>query len=254
MIIERLVEAISRGTADYLDIRYQVEDSSGFGYRKGQPDGASVTSVAGGVVRACIRGGWGAIAFDSLDRLDQAVADAYTSAALVGTGTTQIHEQVPIVSESRATFLRDFRGISIDDKIDLIRRYDDLILRLDDQIESSGVGYQDFFTTVYTANSFGTAVVQEIPQAVLSWHTVARDGSLVQRTHDSLATASDYDMLTKLEHKLVERSRRAVDLFGYVAPDDHLKGRTKAIHAARDQKRAQARERRKHYSQNKHAA
>ena len=33
---------------------------------------------------------------------------------------------------------------------------------------------------------------------------------------------------------------------GYVTPNDHLNGRTKAIHAARDQKLAQARECRKH--------
>jgi hypothetical protein len=37
-------------------------------------------------------------------------------------------------------------------------------------------------------------------------------------------------------------------------PDDHVNGRTKAIHAARDQKLGQARERRKHHSQNRHAA
>ena len=37
-------------------------------------------------------------------------------------------------------------------------------------------------------------------------------------------------------------------------PDDHLNSRTKAMHAARDQKLTQARERREQQAQNRHAA
>jgi transposase InsO family protein len=69
-------------------------------------------------------------------------------------------------------------------------------------------------------------------------------------------TPLDLDDAQRIIQKYVDfyNSERLHAVIGYVTPDDHLHGRTKAIHAARDQKRAQARERRKHYSQNKHAA
>jgi TldD protein len=148
------------------------------------------------------------MAFDSLDRLEQAVLDACRCADLVGTGRTQLCELAPVVSESRADLKNDWRGVSVEDKLDLIRRYDRLILKQDDQIESSGVGYIDQFATVYFANSLGSYIVQETPQLALHWHAVARDGALVQRTHDSVASVDDFAALADVEHVIAETAHR----------------------------------------------
>ena len=69
-------------------------------------------------------------------------------------------------------------------------------------------------------------------------------------------TPLDLDDAKRIIQKYVDfyNSERLHAAIGYVTPDDHLNGRTKAIHAARDQKLAQARERRKQQSQNMHAA
>ena len=87
-------------------------------------------------------------------------------------------------------------------------------------------------------------------------HPPARDRSSLDFIAPLLTLTLDLDDAKRIIQKYVNfyNSERLHAAIGYVAPDDHLNGRTKAIHAARDQKRAQARERRKHYSQNKHAA
>jgi hypothetical protein len=66
----------------------------------------------------------------------------------------------------------------------------------------------------------------------------------------------DLDDAKRIIQKYVDfyNSERLHAAIGYVTPNDHLNSRTKAIHAARDQKLAQARECRKQQAQNRHAA
>ena len=210
---DRLFEALKHHTADYAEIRFETEDATGMGYRGRELDHISSRKVSGGIVRACTRGGWGIATFDSLNDLDDQVREACDCARLVGHETTQLAENIPVVSEENPAQLKlDFRGIGIDEKQKLLSSYNEILLGFDPAIETTHVGYGDRYRTVYFASSRGTYYMEERPQVTLHFSAVARDGSLVQKANESFSAAVTYGCVLNLEEQVETVARRAVEL------------------------------------------
>ena len=209
---DRLAEALKRTSADYAEIRLETLESTHLAYRGREIESAGSSVFSGGVVRACKKGGWGMVAFDALDHLDEHVDEACRCAALVGTETTQLAEVDPVEEERTARMARDPRTVSLSEKLQLIEKYNKIILESDPSVESSVVSYGDSFRTVYFASTRGHYFMEERPKVYCAFHVTARDGSLVQRTHDSVASALTYDVVVGLDDKVREAADRAVAL------------------------------------------
>jgi len=209
---DRLLEALKASTADYADIRFETEDATAIAYRGPEVENVSSARTQGGIVRACTKGGWGVVTFDSPDDLASRVREACECAAFVGRDVTRLAEVEPVDIDAPAKLERDFRGVSLDDKLELIGKYNDLILKTDPHIESSHVSYQDSFRTVHFASTRGACFREERPRVVLSAGAVARDGALVQRSGESVSSSVTYDCVLGLEEKIEEAARRAAAL------------------------------------------
>jgi len=209
----RLKEALSKSTADYCEIRFETEDQTGIAYRGPEIETVGSSKFAGGIVRACTKGGWGMAVFDSADDLEHQVAEACVCAKLVGRETTQLAEvENPPDMEIKAELEHDFRGVSMDEKLKLISAYNDIILKADPSIESSQVSYNDAFRTVHFASTRGAYFYEERPIVRLIYSAIARDGALIQRSFDSIASAKTYDVVLNQEENVKKITQRAVDL------------------------------------------
>jgi len=206
---DRLSEALKRSTADYAEIRVETEERTWLTYRGREMDASGASAFSGGIVRACTRGGWGVVAFDSLEDLEAHVEEACRCAALVGREKTELAEVAPVDAARPAALERDFRGVSLDDKLRLISGYNDILLGAGPSIESSRVIYSDAFRTVHFASSRGTYFMEERPRVTCVLAATARDGALVQRAHDSVGSATTYDVVVGLEAKAREVGERA---------------------------------------------
>lgn len=210
---DRLSGALAKSTADYTDIRFENQDSTSLGYRGKEVEHVSTDKFIGGIVRACTKGGWGIAVFDSLDDLERKVEEACSYAALVGKETTQLADaDSPTDAVVRAELTHDFRGVSIDEKLSVITRYNDIITGFDPSIESSSVSYSDTFRTVYFASSRGAYYMEERPRVVLRVCATARDGSLVQSAGEGEASTTTYDVVLGKEELAEKIAKRAVDL------------------------------------------
>ncbi|MBW1895899.1 MAG: TldD/PmbA family protein [Deltaproteobacteria bacterium] len=208
----RLIDALRKNSADYAEIRVEIEESTQLAYRGQEMEAAGSSAFSGGIARACANGGWGMVAFDALHNLEEHVKEACRCANLVGTEKTELAMVEPGEDERPAELERDPRGVSLDEKLQLIRQYNDIILGADPSIESSVVSYGDSFRTVYFANTNGRYYMEERPRVYCAFHVTARDGSLVQQTHDSVASVVTYDVVVDLEEKVQETAKRAVAL------------------------------------------
>jgi TldD protein len=208
----RLLEALKKNSADYAEIRVETEENTHLAYRGQEVDSAVSTTFSGGMARACVKGGWGMVAFDSLDNLGEHVEEACRCAALVGKEKTDLAEVEPHEEEHPAKLARDPRGIGLDEKLRLIQRYNKIILGAHLSVESSMVSYGDSFRTVYFASTRGHYCMEERPRIYCAFQVTARNGSLVQRTHDSVASAVTYDAVVGLEEKVRQTADRAVAL------------------------------------------
>jgi len=209
---DRLVEALKKSDADYTEIRIETEEGSRIAFRGKDLDSAGTSSYCGGIVRACTKGGWGLVAFDSLDDLDYPVQEACRCAALVGKESTELAEVDSVNDERTAVFANDFRNVSISDKLALIQKYNDIVLHANPSVESTGVSYTDRLRTVYFASSRGSYFMEERPRVTCVLQATARDGSLIQRAHKSVGSATTYDVVLGLEAEAKRVGDRAAAL------------------------------------------
>lgn len=209
---DRLHEALKKSTADYAEIRFEEVEGNSLAFRAKEVERANTSSFCGGVVRACHNGGWGLAVFDSIEGLEEQVKEACRCAELVGKEKTELAE-VDVVDEvRRAPLEHDFRGVPLDEKLNLISGYNDIILGAGAQIESSNVSYNDAFRTVHFANTRGTYFMEERPKVMCVYGATARDGSLVQRAHDSSCSPTTYDVVLGIEDKVKDVAERALGL------------------------------------------
>lgn len=210
---DRLTQALKKAKADYVEIRYAQDDGTGVSFRGEEVENASTRKQTGGIVRAAVRGGWATATFDTLDALDEQVAEACGAAAMVGGESTVLAETGAVAAgEFQAKLERDFRGVSLDEKLKLIQRYNDLLLRHHDAIESSMVYYVDRFRRQWFASSRGGYYMEERPQAMLTLVAVARDGTMVQRAHDGWTSATSYAVVEDRDADAAAVAQRAADL------------------------------------------
>ena len=88
---------------------------------------------------------------------------------------------------------RDFRGMALDEKIKLIEKYNDIVMKANRAIETSHVFYQEIFRTVYFASSQGAYFMEERPRINLSVNATARKGPLVQSGFNGISSAVSYE-------------------------------------------------------------
>ena len=216
---DRLFEALKECRGDYAEIRLEFEESTSLSYRGREIEDASRGSFCGGIARACSNDGWGVVTFDSLEGLGNHVVEACRCAALVGSGQTQLADVEPVQREALADLERDFRGISLTDKLSLIRQYNDILLGAAPEIETTTTSYSDCFRTVYFASTRGAYFMDERPRVILRLRATARDGALVQNAYDTVSSAVSYDAVVGREKVAQEVGERAAALLRAPKPE-----------------------------------
>lgn len=209
---DRLTDALKASTADYAEIRFEVNDRNHAGFRGRELDSVQSSKVSGGIVRACKNGGWGQVVFDSAEGLRGRVEEACRAAALVGREKTHLAETPAVDAELPAGFKNDFRGVSLDKKIKLVSAYNDIVMGADPAIESSYVVYSDRFRKVWFANTRGSYFMEERPRVIAYIVAVARRNGLVQEAADGISSIDDFDVVLGKEETARAVARRAVDL------------------------------------------
>jgi len=209
---DRLLQAVGKNSVDYLDVRYEISDLTRIHYQRDELEGMSSNRSTGGIVRACHKGGWGQMTFDSLSDLTRAVEEACQCSRMVGHKRTKLAKVDEIVdAEIAATMKRDPRGVPLAEKAKLLADYNAIIIGAD-HIESSDVSYMDQFRTVYFASSRGAYFREDRPTCAMSLVATARDGSLVQRASEGKRSKDDFDALKGQEHLAARAAKRAGDL------------------------------------------
>ncbi len=213
---ELIKQAIEKSTADYTEVRIEREVRSQVLFRKEKLENLERSSEFGGIVRCLKNGGWGIAVFNDISELPTKVEEATRFASLVGTHTddeVKLASVDPVQDEVHAEVLRDFRGVSLDEKKKLAETYNRIILSHDKRIVSSTVRYTDSFRVVTFANSQGSYIVQEIPDITLMLVAVASDSPQnIQQGFESIGVAAGFEEAIAHEDDARAAAQRAVDL------------------------------------------
>jgi len=206
-----LKKALGLGTVDYLEIRLEERAVTSVNYVGRELENIGVNNAFGGNVRALHKGGWGFSSFNSLEQLEQKVAQACQAARQVGKGKSQLAKVKPVQDHIKVDLKDDPRKISLAEKKELTERYNKLIMN-SPGIISSSTRYEDVFKKQTYANSEGSYITQERIYCGAAFSAVAKEGANVQRAHSSSGDTRGYGTALNLEHKAEQAVRDARDL------------------------------------------
>ena len=207
---QAIKRALKSVKADYVEIRLQEGYATGINYVGKELETISEGNVIGGSVRALVNGGWGFAAFNDIENLTDYVHSAVEQARLLGGGDASLVPVPPSTDHVRPQVELDPKDVSLNDKHDLCKKYNDIILSHKD-IQTTNVRYADGHGTTYFGNSEGSLIVQETIFCGAMVLAMAKDGMNVQRAWESVGDLRGYRNVLGLEEKCEEVARKAIE-------------------------------------------
>ncbi|MGA2158076.1 MAG: TldD/PmbA family protein [Dehalococcoidia bacterium] len=219
-----LFSAIAGQKADYIEIRLDESRSSRLTFRGERLEEAGRSASTGGNVRALVRGGWGFVTFNSLEKLADKVALAVEQAVHVGKEDSKFSPVPPATDIVAAEFKKNPLDIALSAKKDILDQYNRLMLGTP-EVQTTSIGYSDAQKKVTLATSEGTYIEQSRIDVSLRLTAIASRNGDVQQVGLSIGSKGDFAVVENLQDEAKDIARRAVALLS--AP--HVKGGTYTV-------------------------
>ena len=210
-VAKDLASKLREHKADYIEAHLEDSLSSYISYRGRVLESIGKSASTGGNIRALVRGGWGFVSFNSLDRLDERIELAIQQAEIAGKGESRLAEVPPVVDKVSAPIKSNPENIPLAEKKELLDGYHALIWKTP-KLKTSTIGYGDIYKKILYVNSEGSFIQQERADFNLGLSAIASDGNDVQQANMSLGSLGDFSALQKLDEKVTEMSQRALAL------------------------------------------
>jgi len=207
----RLVEALKKYNADYVEAHLEESQSSHITYRGRELESVGRATAIGGNVRALVKGGWGFVSFNNLDALESNVELAVKQARLVGNQESQLARVEPAVEVVPAEINKNPVAIPLSKKKQLLDEYNDVIWHTPG-IQTSVIGYGDNHKKVIFANSLGSYIGQEKMGVTLRLTAVAAKDGEVQQVGLSVGSSGDFTQINGLHQQIERTAKHAVEL------------------------------------------
>ncbi|MEK6879267.1 MAG: DNA gyrase modulator, partial [Nanoarchaeota archaeon] len=160
---DQIADAIKTIKADYAEIRAEEFINTRIVYRGADPDLISEPYSLGFFVRVLINGSWGITKFNDLKNLKEKIAEAVSFAKLKGKGDVNLSDTPQVTADISYSLIKDFREISLDKKVELVKKYNQLLLKADKNVKSTNTIYADTYHIKFLVNSRGSKILQIRP-------------------------------------------------------------------------------------------
>jgi TldD protein len=210
-IKDRLNEAISALSVDYLDIRVENRQETIIHYKGKELQELNESRSYGGVVRALDKGSWGVVSFSDIDQLEKSLFLAVREAKISKTGETNF-AKAPVITDSvKANLKTDPRVVTLQEKAELMKRYNELLMDHEHQ-PSSEVYYRDAAVEKFFINSEGTYIEQERVDCGMSIGAIARKNGMIQTAYDSIGGTDGWENVLGAEELIEHLKEKAIAL------------------------------------------
>ncbi|MCK4806339.1 MAG: TldD/PmbA family protein [Candidatus Aegiribacteria sp.] len=223
-MLDKLRSMISGVEADFIDIRYEIKTETHISFTGREIRSVGSNRTDGYVIRVGKNGGFSSATVTREEDIPRAMQLAVEGAETIVTtgGKKTVLAEVPVVRENIKLVLDgDPREIGIDDKIELTRKYNDLMLE-QPLIETTSLNYREVGRDKHYVNSEGTAVSEEILTTNIFGEVIAKRSSLVQNIRTAIGGADGYNRLLNREDVFLKRAQIA----GQLLDADPVKGGT----------------------------
>jgi TldD protein len=207
-------QALKNADVDYCEIRFENSRETFIQFQGTELEQVRATNLYGGNVRALHKGGWGFANFNAVEDLDANVKLACEQAKAAGEVVAEESKlaPVPVVEDDFCPhWTLHPEAVSLDEKIRILRHYHGLVLTYDN-IPASNVMYQERCTTLFFANTEGTAIRQEKLDFAAGITANGRKGSVSVAQTLGIGSSLGIDKLLGLDDKVREMCERTQKL------------------------------------------
>lgn len=213
-MLDSLTSILSKVDADYADIRYEIKKETVISFNGRELTQLSSNSTDGYVLRALKNGGLSSVAFTNKKSANKASARAEENALLI---SKNIDKPIKF-AKSKTTvdcFLpelaEDPQQISIDEKLELTRKYNRIPLK-ENKIATTNITYREVIRDKYFANTEGSRIREQLTTTRINGLIVSRDGTLIQNVRVGIGGSNGFVVLRNQEEEFEKRTSIALQL------------------------------------------
>ncbi|MFW5787880.1 MAG: TldD/PmbA family protein [Halanaerobiales bacterium] len=191
---------------DYGDVRYEQNRESNITFEGNELKEIKSSYKEGGHLRLYNQGTKALSSFSELDeagRTRDVLLDTGRKVAAIQQEKNRLKEAPVIQDQVKKEPDNDPREYSLEEKKDLVQKYNDLVLK-QDNIINSRFGYRDFYSHRFFVNSEGTEVEYELLGSYISGLIFARKGDVVQTKRISFGGYPEFSELVGREDEVLK--------------------------------------------------
>jgi len=210
----RIEAMLRKQRADYFEIHIEERETTHLQCQDGELEDVRRVTDRGGNVRALIKGGWGFVSFNDLDRLDEYAALAVAQARAVGRGKSVLAPVEPVVDSVPLQWIKSPLTIPLTEKMRLFNEYHQAMVGASPQVQTTFADYGEAHRKLIFANSEGTFLEREEGDVTATFIALAHGQDDFQSAHLGIGSADDYGVIENQHQKLAEVAHRAEALLG----------------------------------------
>ncbi len=207
--IEELIRK-HKGSCDYIEAHVEETEESRIAFSGSRLEDLGRMTDFGGNVRALHKGGWGFTSFNNLGRMDEFASHAVEQAKMVGAGKSELAPVEPVRADVALDLRKDPRDVSLSDKVEMLRAYNEQALGSHDLVVSTTARYFDRIRRFWYANSEGALVYQERMDLGGVVAPIASRGGDTQMYSAAFGSSNDYGVVLGLEDEVAKAATIAV--------------------------------------------
>jgi len=206
---QRIEAVLCKQPADYLEIRLEERQTTHLQCQDGDLEDVRRTADRGGNVRALVKGGWGFVSFNDLERLEEYAALAVAQARSVGRGKSVLAPVEPVTDSVLLHWVKSPLNVPLLGKKHLFEEYHQAMVDASPHVQTTFADYGETHRQLTFANSEGTFLEQEQGDITATFVALAQDEDGFQSAHLSVGSADDYGAIEQRHQELAEVARHA---------------------------------------------
>ncbi len=187
---------------DYMEIRIESSEETMISMKKSQLEDLTTTIELGGNIRVLKDGGWAFVVFNDLDRIEDLATEAVKKANILGKSKSVLAPVNSIQDEVYFNPPNDPRKINLGDKINLLKKYCQIIDNYGEPIVMSQVWYTEKFFSITFANSEGTFIIQEKWDMRGNIFAIASKNGITEYDTVMFGSVNDFEILYDREAEM----------------------------------------------------
>jgi TldD protein len=213
-MFDRLRTILSEVKADYADIRHETKKETSITFNGKELTQIGSNTTDGFVLRVLKKGGFSSISFTKETDSERAIRTVEENALLISENIKEpvrLEKTEPTKDTFSPALEEDPRQISMDEKLELVRKYNSLPLG-HEGIANTVMDYLEVEREKHFISTEGTEIREDLVTTRLSGLVTSKEGSLIQNVRVGLGGSHGFSVLRNQEEEFEKKTSIALQL------------------------------------------